>query len=234
MHKTPPVASVAGCEAACGRLLRLSRQMRVNVYVDGFNLYYGAVKGTPYKWLDLGNLCRRLLHSQDEINRIRYFTALVESRPHDPQQPQRQQTYLRALRTIPNLTIHEGRFLASSVRMPIADPKPGNPRTVVVLKTEEKGSDVNLASLMLVDGFEADYELAVVVSNDSDLQTPIQIVRDRLNLKVGVLNPHRHLSWPLRTACTFYKPIRVGVLKASQFSSTLQDAAGTITNPKAW
>ena len=197
--------------------------MKTNVYVDGFNLYYGAVRETPYKWLDLGELCRLLL-PQNQINRIRYFTALVESRPYDPQQPQRQQTYLRALRTIPNLTIHEGRFLASSVRMPLADPKPGAPRIVVVLKTEEKGSDVNLASLMLVDGFEGDYELAVVISNDSDLQTPIQIVRDHLDLKVGVLNPHRHLSWPLRTACTFYKPIRTGVLKASQFPSTLEDA----------
>lgn len=66
--------------------------MRVNVYVDGFNLYYGAVRETPYKWLDLGELCRLLL-PQNQINRIRYFTALVESRPYDPQQPQRQQTY---------------------------------------------------------------------------------------------------------------------------------------------
>ncbi len=208
--------------------------MRVNVYVDGFNLYYGAVTGTPYKWLDLRKLCRRLLHSQDEINRIRYFTALVESRPNDPQQPQRQQTYLRALETIPNLSIHYGHFLSRKVRMPLADPPDMGSRTVEVIKTEEKGSDVHLASLMLVDGFEGDYELAVVISNDSDLQTPIQIVRDHLDLKVGVLNPHRHLSWPLRTACTFYKPIRTGVLKASQFPSTLEDAAGTITKPKAW
>ena len=118
--------------------------------------------------------------------------------------------------------------------MPLADPEPGAPRTVEVLKTEEKGSDVNLASFMLVDGFEGDYELAVVISNDSDLQTPIQIVRDRLDLQVGVLNPHRHLSWPLRTACTFYKPIRASVLKTSQFPSTLTDADGTITKPKTW
>ena len=26
--------------------------MRTRVYVDGLNLYYGAVKGTPFKWLD--------------------------------------------------------------------------------------------------------------------------------------------------------------------------------------
>ncbi len=57
--------------------------MRMNVYVDAFNLYYGAVKDTPYRWLDLDALCRRLF-PRDEINRIRYFTAIVsrsDSRP---------------------------------------------------------------------------------------------------------------------------------------------------------
>ena len=207
--------------------------MRANVYVDGFNLYYGALKHTQYRWLNLAKLCRLLLPG-DKLNRIRYFTARVESRPNDPQQPQRQQTYLRALRTIPNLTIHEGRFLSSGVRMPLANPPATGPRTVEVLKTEEKGSDVNLASLMLVDGFEGDYEVAVVISNDSDLQLPIQIVRDRIKLPVGILNPHLYMSRPLRVACTFYKPIRTGVLSASQFPSILQDAAGTITKPEEW
>src|SRR6266540_753040 len=60
--------------------------MRTNVYVDAFNLYYGCLKGTPYRWLDLAALCRRLLPN-DEINRIRYFTALVSARPDDPQEP---------------------------------------------------------------------------------------------------------------------------------------------------
>ena len=81
-----------------------------NVYIDGFNLYYGCLKGTPYKWLDLDALCRRLL-PKHEIQRIRYFTALVSARPGDPQQPIRQEIYLRALRTIPHLSIHLGRFL---------------------------------------------------------------------------------------------------------------------------
>ncbi|MCY4109159.1 MAG: NYN domain-containing protein [Chloroflexi bacterium] len=208
--------------------------MRTNVYVDGFNLYYGAVKDTPYKWLDLAQLCRLLLPG-NQINRIRYFTALVKSRPKDPGQQQRQQTYLRALQTIPNLSIHYGHFLSSRVRMPIANPPTKGPRTVEVVKTEEKGSDVNLASLMLVDGFRGDYEAAVMISNDSDLQLPIQIVRSDLALEVGVLNPEPpKRSWVLSKACGFYKPIRAGVLEASQFPSILRDAGGTITKPKTW
>ena len=100
--------------------------MPTNVYVDGFNLYYGCLRGTPYKWLDLDALCRRLF-PRDRINRIRYFTAIVSARPGDPQQPQRQQAYLRALQTIPGLTIHRGRYLTHPTRMLLAHPVPGGP-----------------------------------------------------------------------------------------------------------
>ncbi len=77
--------------------------MATNVYVDAFNLYYGCLKGTPYRWLDLGTLCTRLL-PKDPINRIRYFTATVSARPDNPDAPQRQQVYLRALETVPGLS----------------------------------------------------------------------------------------------------------------------------------
>ncbi len=83
--------------------------LRTIVYVDGFNLYYGAVKDTSYKWLDLGRMCDLLLPPND-IQCIKYFTAHVSARPNDPAQPTRQDTYLRALRTIPNLEIIFGHF----------------------------------------------------------------------------------------------------------------------------
>jgi hypothetical protein len=110
--------------------------MRAIVYVDGFNLYYGALKATPYRWLDLEALCTRLL-PRDEISLIRYFTAPVTARPSDPDQPQRQQTYLRALRTSARLSIHLGEFRTRRVRMARAQVPH---HTVQVLKTEEKGS----------------------------------------------------------------------------------------------
>jgi len=88
--------------------------MRTNFYIDAFNLYYGCLKNTAYKWLNLDEFCRRSLPSpRNQLNRIRYFTALVNARPHDPQQPIRQQIYLRALRTLPTVTIHYGTYLES-------------------------------------------------------------------------------------------------------------------------
>jgi hypothetical protein len=86
--------------------------IKTTVYVDGFNLYYRALRKTPYKWLNLRKLCE-LPRPQNEIVEIKYFTARVKARPSDPSQPQRQQMYLRALRTLPGLSIHLGHFLAT-------------------------------------------------------------------------------------------------------------------------
>ena len=100
--------------------------MRTNVYVDDFNLYYRAVRDTAYKWLDISAMCHALLPNHI-INRIRYFTADVQARPGDPDVPVRQQTYLRALRTIPSLSIHKGQFKQRQIERPLVHPLPGYP-----------------------------------------------------------------------------------------------------------
>ena len=204
--------------------------MKANVYIDGFNLYYGAVKNTPYRWLNIAAMCQLLL-SRDELNQIKYFTALVSPRPGDPGQPTRQRTYLRALRTIPNLTIILGRFLTHDVMMPRAAPASGY---VKVTKTEEKGSDVNLATHLLVDGYQDAYEIAIIVSNDSDLLAPIQVVTGQLKKPVGLLNPQKHPSRALLPHVKFIKQIRSGVLAKSQFPVTLTDARGRFSKPASW
>ena len=73
MPKRPPAASVAGREAASGRSLLFLKTavIKTNLYIDGFNLYYGALKDTPYKWLDLRSLAEVLLDSMNEIVLIR-------------------------------------------------------------------------------------------------------------------------------------------------------------------
>ena len=70
--------------------------MRTYVYVDAFNLYFGCVKGTSYRWLDLLKLSQLLLPGH-KIERIKYFTARVTARPGDLSKPVRQETFLRAL-----------------------------------------------------------------------------------------------------------------------------------------
>ena len=208
--------------------------MLTNVYVDGFNLYYGALRRSPWKWLNIEALCRAMLQKHHVIGRIRYFTALVTPRQDNPQQHNRQQAYLRALQTLPNVTVHRGAFLTNEKDMPLASPPQVGSRMVRVISTTEKGSDVNLASYLLIDGFRKEYEAAVVISNDSDLCTPIKFVRDELKLHVGILNPHAKPAWELKKVAKFQLPITQEHLRASQFPSKITDANGEVTKPTRW
>jgi hypothetical protein len=134
---------------------------QANVYVDGLNLYRRALSGTPYKWLDLERMASLLLHDF-EI----------------------QQIYLRALRTKPKIAIHLGDFRADVRYMPVHPwqyDESGRPVTARVRKTEEKVSDVNLATHLILDATRHSADVYVVVPNDSDLVEPIRIIVHELD-----------------------------------------------------
>ncbi len=203
--------------------------MTTNVYIDGFNLYYGAVKDTPYRWLNLAELCRILLPT-DQINRIKYFTARVMALPGDPDSPSRQSAYLRALETIPNLEIFYGHFRSHKRRRPLAD----GSGLVEILETTEKGSDVALGAHLVHDAHMCDYDTAVILSTDSDLLPPIRIVRQDIGKKVGLLCPHKRFSPEHAKEFDFFSRIRPRVLRASQFPDVLTDSTGDFHKPASW
>lgn len=203
------------------------------VYVDGFNLYYGALRGTPYKWLDIPKMCRVLLPNHN-ILKVKYYTARVSARLEDPTQPVRQQTFLRALQTSSEVEIVYGQFLQSNRRARLVTPLPDGTKTVEVVHTEEKGSDVNLATHLVHDGHLGRYMAAVVVSNDTDLIEPIRIARRELGKVVGMLNPHKRPSRELMRQVNFVKNIRGTVLMNCQFPDIMQDAEGEFRKPERW
>jgi len=208
--------------------------VRTYVYIDGFNLYYGATKGTPYRWLNVGKFCQFMLPGHSIVS-INYYTAKVAAQPRDPSQPVRQQTYLRALATIPNLSIVYGHFLSHEVNAAFATPQAGGPATTRVIRTEEKGSDVNLATHLLWHGFRNDYDIAVIVSNDSDLLEPIRIAKLELGKRIVIINPHKNKpSRQLRQMADEFKTIRPGTLRACQFPPQLTDSHGAFSKPAAW
>lgn len=211
--------------------------MATNVYIDGFNLYYGTLrrKWPQYKWLDLQAFCDNLLAGH-QVNRIRYFTARVINTPQNPHLNSQQRIYLRALATLPKVAIHYGNFRSHDVRMPLAAPPPGGPATALVRRTEEKGSDVNLASYLLLDCFENDCDEFVVISNDSDFAEPIRIIRDRFQRRIGVVNPnHRNRSVNLQNAASWsYSYIPRRTFRDSQLPLHLVDASGIFRKPDAW
>ena len=209
--------------------------MITNLYIDGFNLYYRALKDSLFRWLDLRKLAETLF-PQDAINRVCYFTARLDARPGNPAQPQRQQAYLRALATLPGFDAYYGVFRSGVKRRPLAEPLPGLPAHVLIRDSEEKGSDVNLATRLLVDGFNGEYEQAVVVSNDADFAGAMRYVRDDLGLRVTLVNPDPRNASPreLANAATYVKHLWKSHLRRSQLPDTLRDEVGVITKPAEW
>jgi len=214
--------------------------MKTILYVDGFNLFYSAVKGTPLRWLNPVALIERAF-PKNQIVRTKFFTAKVGALPHNPGQPVRQMIFWRALRTLPNLEIIEGDFRTREIMAAVVNPPPN---FIKVFKTEEKGSDVNLAAHLLLDGFRGNFECAIVVTGDSDLVTPIRMVRDELKKPVGILNPQR-LSGPncrpprknagLQHAASFYQNgVTWAQLLAAQFPDRMTDATGPFHKPPTW
>ena len=158
MYLTPLFASVAGQrgrrKAAFAFLwAALPFMTTVNFYVDGFNLYYGSLKNRwpQFKWLNLQTFCEGLV-AGSTVKRVRYFTAQAQNTPHDSNVAARQQVYLRALATLPKVSIHYGLFVVRDVLMPLTNnPTPDNPAIVRITRTEEKRTDVNLATALLLD-----------------------------------------------------------------------------------
>ena len=104
-----------------------------------------------------------------------------------------------------------------------------------VLKVEEKGSDVNLASHLLMDAFKDRYDCAVILSNDSDLFTPLEMVKKEFKKKIGLITPNKHPSRHLMKIADFVKPIRSkALLKACQFPEKLRDNRGEFKKPTSW
>lgn len=168
---------------------------RVISYIDGFNLYFGLrSKGwNKYYWLDLYGVSSSLLKPYQHLEHCHYFTARV-SAGGQAQSKNRQTLWLDALSTRAGITVHEGHYLSK----PQACKACGAQWTTY----EEKMTDVNIATQLLIDAFDDRYDTALVISGDSDLTTPIQKVRQRFPAKriVVAFPPGRHSAQLKKTA----------------------------------
>lgn len=214
---------------------------RVAVYIDGFNLYHSRLEGHPeHKWLDLEAFGRRLA-PDCQLVQVRFFTAWVSGKG-DPRSPGRQQTYVRALKTSPLVAVHFGHFERREKERTLVNPAPGGPRRVAVWHTEEKGSDVNLATWLLLDGVDGRWDQAIVVSNDSDLEEPIRQANSRFG-PVHIVSPrelrkgregHTYV-YTLAAACTSYTSLDPAALAEAQLPETIKLPSGSvIMRPEAW
>ena len=212
------------------------------VYIDGYNLYYGLLKGTKYKWLDLSKFTRMLLSSDHEVVTVKYFTSCTLTYPHDNAAVERQNIYLQAIRSLADVKVISGFFKKNKVLMPVYEeacktcnvPQNGFVR---VMRLEEKRSDVNLAVEMMVDAAQSDVECLVVVTGDADQVGTIAAVRWRFKKTVIVFNPQKSMSDHLKKAASYYKNIPRDLPAQCQLPSVItygkrQDRF--IRRPSAW
>ncbi|WP_061294984.1 NYN domain-containing protein [Herbidospora cretacea] len=239
--------------------------MRIGVYVDGFNLYYGGRatcgRGTPgWRWLDIRALAHSLIQQRRaHIERVVYCTARIDGAT-DPSRQADQDRYLKALLAHGSVDhIEYGHYVARVKKAPLAvEDARGRPQLVVpqwplmiqdengrhmdkavfmgsFANREEKGSDVNVASHLILDVFTGVVDGAVVISNDSDLRFPIQKVRDLV--PVGLVNPA-----PGRLAGALRDQADAGVgghwwrqlTSADFFAHQLPDPVANYTRPPDW
>jgi len=227
------------------------------VYIDGYNLYYGRIRGTPYKWLDVVTLFERLLFEQDpgsELVSVCYFSApaLAKYATHGADSVLAQQDNLRALRQA-----HPTRF---SVMMGKHCHDPGGtslPRfeegkpfdrlsRVKVWKLEEKHTDVNLALSMYRAGCTGQFKQLVVCSNDSDIAPALEALRsDFNNLNLGVVmprrrpfvgeRPHRSMSMALLKHASWTRQYLLdSELEAAQLPKVVPTRKKPIRKPGHW
>ena len=203
---------------------------RVIVYIDGFNLYYGLrAKGwRRYCWLDLSRLSMNLVRSGQTLVGVRYFTARVAPLTRDPDKQFRQATYLEALETLPDFSIHFGYYQTKKRTCHQCGAK---------WKTyEEKMTDVNIAVELLADAQDDAFDTAIVMSGDGDLSSPVRSVRERYPGKRVVIAfpPARH-SAGLRLEANAYFTVGRNALRDSLFPDQIIKENGVVlTRPLSW
>lgn len=212
------------------------------VYVDGFNLYYGVLRGTPFKRLDLYALFQNhVLEPGTDLEQVRYYTAPVKgSSSDDRASPHRQQCYLRALEAYRGgkVEVVQGFISRTTPWQRLVSPPQGNTNvaTVRVFQFTERQTDVNLTADLISDAWHGRFEQAVVCSNDTDLVGALRAVRrDHAMLTIGLVAPlrdERYLSGGLRSLAHWSKTLSPAHLASAQLPARIPGTS--LRKPDAW
>lgn len=202
---------------------------RVAVYVDGFNLYFGVRDSgwRKYYWLDLPALAGSLLKPDQQLVVTHYFTTRIRDNGHNQPDRQRQNTYIDAL-IEKGVHIQYGHYLEKQRKC--------RKCAVTWQDYEEKMTDVNVAIQLLTDAFDDSFDVALVISGDSDLTTPIRRVRERFpNKRVIVAFPPNRHSSELKRCANGFLTIGEDKLRNSQLPDQVPTARGHVLHrPTHW
>jgi hypothetical protein len=207
------------------------------VYIDGLNLYHDIKRRLEGrgKWLDLQAFADRLVDPPDTVDLIRYFTARVAVFDGDTGPSMRQDIYLRALRTLPRVTIHFGTMAVRKKTVRLVSPPAGAAKFAEASVAEEKGSDVNLATYLVLDAARDRFDSALVVTNDTDLAEPIRLVTAEFGKPVTVVCPSQKPAgtWRQLPGTRLVRLWPDTILK-SQLPDPVATSSGPVTQPTSW
>ncbi|MYM90699.1 NYN domain-containing protein [Rugamonas sp. FT82W] len=231
--------------------------LRIAVYIDGYNLYYGRLRGTNFKWLDIVKVFDVLLTQRDQheqLEVVKYFTApaLANFATHGTASVAAQSAYHRALKAM-----HRERFEIiygnhsydkSGALLPsfIAGQPYDRTNRVRVWKLEEKKTDVNLALCMYRDACKGRYDRMILVSNDSDAEPALEAIREDFpEIMIGVVMPihppapgrekHRRTSGSLAKHADWTLPyLQDGHLDHAQLPDVVPTNKKPIHKPSHW
>jgi hypothetical protein len=210
---------------------------RVIAYIDGFNLFYSSLKGTKNQWLNIVSLCEALKGPGQEFIAVKYFSAQISAFPSSPGKAFRQKIYIEALQTNPKVEVKLGYFSVHKTKMPLASYfEAGKISLIEVIKTEEKGTDVNLAVQMAVDAVQDKFDYAMLFSNDSDIACSVQIAVHQCQKDIGLYIDRKAVSYRvLRENACYIRRLTPSLLARHQFPDEIKTTIGRIIRkPLDW
>lgn len=223
--------------------------MKTTVYIDGFNLYYGVLSHSQYKWLDVVKLFTHICHQQNpqtEIVAIKFFTAPVKASisSNGLNAVTSQNSYLKALRVLyPDIfECINGHFLIEKGKAPIFQKPIVKNDNVEIWRLEEKKTDVNIALNMYIDA-QKGIEQVVLVSNDTDLVPAFEAIqREYPEVNTASVLPRMNVEGNLRplnrSLAALSKWKREYITEEELINAQLPDVIPTnkkaIFKPKYW
>ncbi len=199
---------------------------RVIAYIDGLNVYHGLCdkKLRKFLWLDLVALVESLLKPQQQLRETKYFTARVSI---PPDKVRRQSIYIDAL-TACGVHVIEGKFQDSKIKC--------NRCGRVWSDHEEKQTDVNIAVAMMTDAHLDLFDVALLISGDSDLSPPTRRIPElHPGKRIVVASPPGRHSLDLAHAAGASFIISANKVRKAQFPPEVTTASGHILRrPPVW
>jgi uncharacterized LabA/DUF88 family protein len=200
---------------------------KVIVYIDGFNLYFGIKeKGwNDTLWLNVKGFANSLIKENQVLLETKYFTSRVRN---NPPKEKRQGTYLEALETLSGVSIYYGHYQSKTEQCR----KCGHTYPY----SSEKMTDVNIATELLCDAYQNKYDVAVIVSGDSDLVPPINaVIKNFPEKKVIIAFPPERFNNNMKIVSSGSLFINRIKLKSNSFPDIVVKADGfNLVKPITW